>query len=271
MKVSDTLSKPDLHEEWIRNLRTDRINSFGFNALRRVIALTDLEPGSRVLDAGCGTGTNSRWLARQGFKVTGADFSDFALGQAKGEVDYRHEDLTALTFPDAEFDADFCIGVLMHIPDVEKAFEELARVLKPGGWLVLAESNADAPETYVFRLYWTLAGKHVVKRQPQGVEVWSQTSAGPMLSRKASPKWLIRFAEQRGLELVRRMSGEFTELYAYGKLFRGVAHALNSLWFSLRGPPSVALGNYYLFRKPAGTAVDEVRNRRQTNADIEAR
>jgi SAM-dependent methyltransferase len=249
MDVSKTLSKPDLHNEWIRNLRTDRVNNFGFKALARLIRKTDLKPGSRVLDAGCGTGTNSQWLANLGYSVTGADFSEFALAQAKGDVEYRREDLTNLTFADAQFDAVFCVGVLMHIPDVEKALEELIRVLKPGGWLVLAESNANAPETYAFRLYWRLAAKHRVERKTCGVEVWSDTSAGPMLSRKASPKWLIGFVTARDMSLVNQMSGELTELYAYGSVLRGIAHALNSLWFRLKGPPAVALGNYYLFRR----------------------
>ena len=270
MKVSETLSKPDLHEEWIRNLRTDEVNNFGFRALGQLMKQTDLQPASKVLDAGCGTGTNSRWLAGLGFKVTGADFSEFALSRAKGDVDYRREDLTALTFDDAKFDAIFCIGVLMHIPEVDKALTELVRVLKPGGWLILAESNATAPETYAFRLYWKLTRKHRVKRQAQGLEVWSETSAGTMLSRKASPKWLAQFLAGRGLKLEKRMTGELTELYAYGTPLRRVAHALNAIWFSLNGPPSLALGNYYLFRKAEGKDF-ETRNRRQTNAAMDVR
>ena len=151
VSVPDTLSKPDIHRAWIENLRTDEVNTFGFAALERVLLQTDLKPDAAVLDAGCGTGTNSVWLAKRGFKVTAADFSEFALSEAEGEgIDYRREDLTALSLEDASFDAVICIGVLMHIPDVEKALQELVRVLRPGGYLIIAEANANAPETYAF-------------------------------------------------------------------------------------------------------------------------
>jgi 2-polyprenyl-3-methyl-5-hydroxy-6-metoxy-1,4-benzoquinol methylase len=158
VSVPDTLSKPDIHRAWIENLRTDEVNTFGFAALERLLRQTDLRPGAAVLDAGCGTGTNSVWLAKRGFKVTGADFSEFALSEVEGEgIDYRREDLTALSLEDASFDAVICIGVLMHIPDVEKALQELVRVLRPGGYLIIAEANANAPETYAFRAYWRIA------------------------------------------------------------------------------------------------------------------
>ena len=67
MSVPDTLSKPDIHRAWIENLRTDEVNTFGFAALERLLLQTDLRPGAALLDAGCGTGTNSVWLAKRGF------------------------------------------------------------------------------------------------------------------------------------------------------------------------------------------------------------
>ena len=48
-----------------------------------------------------------------------------------------------------------------------------------------------------------------------------------------------------------RTTGELTELYAYGR-FRKLFHPLNALWFKLRGPPSLAIGNYLVFRKSEG-------------------
>ena len=251
MSVADTLSKPDVHRAWIETLRTDEVNACRFAALARLLRRTDLKPGATVLDAGCGTGTNSVWLADRGFKVTGADFSEFALSEVKGEgIDYRREDLTSLSFADSSFDAVICIGVLMHIPEVEKALGELARVVKPGGYLIIAEANANAPETYAFRAYWRLARKNVrVERKATGVEVWSETAAGTLLSRKTSAAWLKRFLGEHGLKRVTRTTGEVTELYIYSGRIRRAMHRLNRLWFRLHGPPSLALGNYYLFKK----------------------
>ena len=251
MSVADTLSKPDVHRAWIENFRTKEVNAFGFAALDRILQRTHLKSGAKVLDAGCGTGTNCVWLAKRGFKVTGADFSGFALSKAKGEgIEYRREDLTALTFGDASFDAVFCIGVLMHIPEVEKALQELVRVLRPGGYLIIAETNANAPETYAFRAYWKLARKGIrAKRTPIGVEAWSETPAGPLLSRKTSARWLKRFLRDRGMKTITRTTGELTELYVYSGRIRKVIHRLNRLWLGLHAPPSLAIGNYYLFRK----------------------
>lgn len=251
MSVADTLSKPDVHRAWIENLRTDEVSAFGFAALERILRRANLKPGAKVLDAGCGTGTNSVWLASRGFKVTGADFSEFALSEARGEgIEYRREDLTALSLEDACFDAVFCIGVLMHIPDVESALKELVRVLRPGGYLIIAETNANAPETYAFRAYWKLARKRIrAERKPSGVEAWSETAAGPLLSRKMSASWLRRFLGDLGVQRISRITGELTELYVYGRRFRGTIHRLNRLWFSLHAPPSLAIGNFYLFRK----------------------
>jgi ubiquinone/menaquinone biosynthesis C-methylase UbiE len=262
--VADTLAKPDVHKDWIAHYRTDQVNRFTADALGIALRKLALSPGFKVLDAGCGSGTNSLWLAEQGFAVTGVDFSDFALGKAqqqarsanlKERIDFRLGDLTHLEFGDASFDAVFCIGVLMHIPEIEKALVELVRVLRPGGTLIVAECNAAAPETYLFRFYWKIAGRHVrVKRKPSGIEVWSETPAGPLLSRKMSIGWLENFLADRGVKRVLRMTGELTELYVYvrSSLLRRLIHGLNKAWLRLRGFPSVALGNILVFRKEPG-------------------
>ena len=253
MSVADTLAKSDIHRAWIQNLRTDEVIRFGFAALDKMLRRIDLQPGADVLDAGCGTGQNSIWLREKGFNVTGADFSEFALEQARRAhgIDFRLADLTDLPFADESFDAIFCIGVLMHVPQIERALQELVRVLRPGGWLVIAETNAVAPETFAFRAYWRVTGKIRAQRKPCGVEAWAQTEAGPLLSRKISSKWLARTLHARGLERNVRMTGELTEFYAYtsNELARKALHVLNRLWFRLSGPPSLAVSNYFSFRK----------------------
>ena len=262
--VAETLAKPDLHQKWIAHYRTEDVNRFTADALGIALRRLALPPASRVLDAGCGSGTNSLWLAAQGFAVTGVDFSDFALCMAReqarsarldGRIDFRSGDLTRLEFNDASFDAVFCIGVLMHVPDIEAALAELVRVVRPGGSLIIAECNASAPETYAFRLYWKLARRPVrVAPKPCGIEVWSETPAGPLLSRKMSMAWLEDSLAHRGMKRVLRMTGELTELYVYvrSSLLRSLIHGLNRAWLRLRGFPSVALGNILVFRKEAG-------------------
>lgn len=261
--IGETLARPDLHEAWIVGYRNEAVNRFTAEALGIVLGRLALPAGAKVLDAGCGSGTNSIWLARHGFTVTGVDFSEFALGKAQEQaqreetgdrVGFRFGDLTRLELEDASFDAVFCIGVLMHIPRVEAALAELVRVVRPGGALVIAESNAAAPETYAFRLYWRLARRNVrVETKPCGIEVHSETPAGPLLSRKASIGWLTDFLAERGMRRILRMTGELSELYIYFRspLVRNLVHRINRLWLRGRGPSSLAIGNILAFRKGA--------------------
>jgi SAM-dependent methyltransferase len=62
---------------------------------------------------------------------------------------FQRADLTALSFATNTFDFVVSWGVIMHIPDIEKALAELARVLKPGGLLVLCENNVDSLDVVV--------------------------------------------------------------------------------------------------------------------------
>lgn len=100
-----------------------------------------LKPGSEVLDAGCGASIFPIYLARLGHAVTGADLHvPTGLDALHGvTVDYVSAGLTALPFPDARFDAVFCISVIEHLgrEGTPAALRELRRVLRPGGRLML--------------------------------------------------------------------------------------------------------------------------------------
>jgi len=93
----------------------------------------------RVLDAGCGTGGGLRWLAAHG-QVTGVDFHPLAVGYAArtGQAVARAS-VQALPFGAGSFDAVTCLDVLYHaaVTDDGQALRELARVLVPGGWLLV--------------------------------------------------------------------------------------------------------------------------------------
>lgn len=106
----------------------------------------------RVLDVGCGTGTNARWLAERGFEVHGVDLSPRAIEMAKAKCDAAglRIPFTALDFlhddvPGGPFDLVFDRGVL-HVFDAAadraRFAERVARVLQPKGrWLSLAGST----------------------------------------------------------------------------------------------------------------------------------
>jgi SAM-dependent methyltransferase len=92
----------------------------------------------RVLDVGCGLGGLAERFAREiGADVKAIDISArmVELTRARG-IDAQVADVEAIPFADAEFDCVFAGWVLYHVPDVDKALGECARVLKPGGCFV---------------------------------------------------------------------------------------------------------------------------------------
>jgi SAM-dependent methyltransferase len=111
----------------------------GMRALSRALVETAVGPGGRerLLDAGCGTGCNLLHLSARGEGV-GVDLSEEALRFCRTRgVRAARGDLLALPFRDASFDGVTSYDVLYHrwVKDDRAALAELARVLKPGGWL----------------------------------------------------------------------------------------------------------------------------------------
>ncbi|MGU3544070.1 class I SAM-dependent methyltransferase [Methylobacterium sp. A52T] len=102
--------------------------------------------GKRVVDIGCGPGTLARRLVDAGARVTGIDPGTAALARARDAVpEARFEAATgeALPFPDASFDGAVMLNSLHHVPDPAAALAEAARVLVPGGLLVVVEPLAE--------------------------------------------------------------------------------------------------------------------------------
>jgi ubiquinone/menaquinone biosynthesis C-methylase UbiE len=97
-------------------------------------------PEGRLLEVGCGMGTDLLQFARMGIHVTGVDLTDSGIAMAKKrfdlygqEADLRVADAETLPFEDETFDVVYSFGVLHHTPDTKKAIGETHRVLKSEG------------------------------------------------------------------------------------------------------------------------------------------
>lgn len=116
----------------------------------RVLAVkAGLKKGHTVLDAGCGVGGSSLWLAQAlGCTVTGISLSEKQIKKARhfaqqagleGQVSFEKQDFTQTGFPDASFDAVWCIESVCHAGDKAVFLREAFRLLKKGGCLILAD------------------------------------------------------------------------------------------------------------------------------------
>ncbi len=178
-----------IHQKWVANYRTPEMQAFYDMAFDKIVSLMNAPRDAMILDAGCGTCAKSVLLASKGFRVTAVDYSTDALRLAKETVRaygledrivIKRDNLLGLSFADHSFEYVLCWGVLMHIPDLERALSELARVVKPGGTLVLSEGNVNSLQATALRGLKTLLRREraEVRRVPAGIEYLEQTDQG---------------------------------------------------------------------------------------------
>lgn len=115
--------------------------------------------GKRVLEYGCGVNSYALWLAGLGAQVVGIDISDAAIQQSQQRVaqlansehvSFQQMNAEQLEFPADSFDV-ICGRAILHHLDLQKAFGELARTLKPGGQAIFVEPLGHNPIINAFR------------------------------------------------------------------------------------------------------------------------
>lgn len=110
-------------------------------------------PIGRVIDVGCGDGSLARPVLDRCEHLTLVDTSEAMLQSASRQVpeqflhkvDFLHTDVNALNLPDASFDLVMCIGLLAHVDDADATLERVARLVKPGGLLIVEHTDAHHP------------------------------------------------------------------------------------------------------------------------------
>jgi SAM-dependent methyltransferase len=133
-----------------------------FTADEPVVAecLAGRAPGL-ALDAACGTGRFAEFLARRGHQVIGVDSSPAMLAHACRRVpdgQFHVAELERLPLPDDSVDVIVCALALVHVPSLQPVLAEFARVLRPGGDLVISDIHHEL----------TTRGSAITARGPEG-------------------------------------------------------------------------------------------------------
>lgn len=174
------------------------LNPLRLGYVARVAGLAP-EPGSapkRVLDVGCGGGLLSEAMARSGAQVLGIDLAQAVLDVAalhaedsKVDVEYRTvaaEELAAQS--PAAFDLITCMEMLEHVPDAAATLAALARLVKPGGDVIVSTLNRG-PRAFAVAI---LGAEYVARVLPRGTHDYLKF---------IRPSELARWGRAAGLDL----------------------------------------------------------------------
>lgn len=172
------------------------LDQYHFEKLHHLLRLVNFEGyrGKRVLDVGCGAGTDLVRFARAGAIVSGVDLSAAAVDLARAnvaqqglEADIREADAAHLPYPDGTFDLVFAHGVVQYSADPAGVVGECWRVLKPGGEAIVQAYN---------RVSWLNALSKLMKvpLEHEDAPVLEKYTAGELR------KMLSRFREVRIVE-----------------------------------------------------------------------
>ena len=133
--------------------------------------LTDL----RILDIGCGGGLIAEPLARLGAEVTAVDPADANIMAARAHaepqglaIDYRAVRIEDLVAQGAQFDAVVCLEVVEHVPDVAAFLESCAKLVRPGGLLIVSTLNRTL-KSFALAI---VGAEYVLRWLPVGTHQW---------------------------------------------------------------------------------------------------
>jgi SAM-dependent methyltransferase len=213
--------------------------------------------GLRVLEIGCGLGTDGAQFARAGAVYTGVDLTEAAIELARRRFElenlpgeFRVADAERLDFADGSFDLVYSHGVLHHTPDTAAAVREVHRVLRPGGRAIVMLYHRDSYNYRINIRFLRRAGSHLLRNET-GLRIAHRLTGEPVeslrehaariredaASYRSAGEFLSRNTDGAGNPLTRVYSRkEARELFRDFAEVRFATHYLNKRWLPVIGP-----------------------------------
>ena len=157
--------------------------------------------GLKVLEIGCGLGTDGAQFAAAGADYTGVDLTEAAVDLARKRFEvsrlkgkFQTADAENLEFADESFDLVYSHGVLHHTPDTQRAVNEIWRVLRPGGRAVVMLYHRDSYNYRVNISVFRRVGARLLKSE-SGIRLVQRITGEPLDSLREHAKLLQEKAE----------------------------------------------------------------------------
>lgn len=132
------------------------------NIAAKLFELLELKPGNHCLDVACGSGNYTAALSHFGLNMTGIDVSEEMLTKARAkhpQVQWTHGDARELPFENNQFSGVVCTLATHHIPNLEKAFSEVHRVMNKGNFVIFTMTPQQMQHYWLHHYFPTLMEK----------------------------------------------------------------------------------------------------------------
>lgn len=179
--------------------------------------------GKDVFEVGCGTGLILHRVQQFARTAAGIDLSGGMLAKAAARgLDVAQASATALPIATASVDVAYSFKVLAHIPDIEGAMREMARIVRPGGWVLAEFYNARS----IRRLVKAIKPPTAVSEQTNDEHVYTRYDDATAIKSYLPPE--LEWVTSRGIRVITPIA-KVHELPLVGPALRWAEHRLADL------------------------------------------